>query len=325
MRTLKKERDIDVPRPERKSFEDLEYLIGVFLPSLRHVLGEQILILTFDEFDTLDKPDIQETLARPLIAYLRRMMEIDGLNFIFLIGSSGDKLENMQASYTDFFKSALYRKINFLTRDDCHRLITKPVEGTIQYERKAVGRIVEITSGHPHFTQLMCHELFALCQKAGSRAISVENVESILGDVIERGTVNLKFVWDEASDLEKWTLAGLAQLEWGASNQKLSQLLHDQRVRFSDIDLNGALIHLRDKDILTQDNRFVIHLMRMWLLANRPLDRVREELAEANPIANRYIEIGDEYRVAGADPGNVVSACMVCLFRYSSPSRNSDT
>jgi tetratricopeptide (TPR) repeat protein len=319
VRTLKKERDIDVPRPERKAFEDPEYLIGVFLPSLRPLLGEQILILTFDEFDTLDKPDIQETLARPLIAYLRRMMEMDGLNFIFSIGSSGDKLENMQASYTDFFKSALYRKISFLTRDDCHRLITKPVEGTIQYERKAVDRIVEITSGHPYFTQLMCHELFALCQKTGSRAISAENVESILGDVIERGTVNLKFVWDEASDLEKWTLAGLAQLERGASTQKLSQLLHDQRVRFSDADLNGALIHLRDKDILTQDNRFVIHLMRMWLLANRPLDRVREELAEANPIANRYIEIGDEYRDRGqveqavesyqqalkADPGNL--------------------
>jgi tetratricopeptide (TPR) repeat protein len=319
VRTLKKERGIEVLRPERKAFEDTEYLIGEFLPSLRPLLGEQILILTFDEFDTLDKFEIQETLARPLIAYLRRMMEMDGLNFIFSIGSSGDKLENMQASYTDFFKSALYRKISFLTRDDCHRLITKPVEGTIQYESKAVERIVEITSGHPYFTQLMCHELFALCQKTGSRTISAENVESVLGDVIERGTVNLKFVWDEASELEKWTLAGLAQLERGASTQKLSQLLHDQRVRFSDADLNGALIHLRDKDIITQDNRFVIHLMRMWLLANRPLDRVREELAEANPIANRYIEIGDEYRDRGqveqavesyqqalkADPGNL--------------------
>ena len=319
VRTLKKERDIDVPRPNRKAFEDTEYLIGEFLPSLRAILGDQILILTFDEFDTLDRPEIQETLARPLIAYLRRMMEMDGLNFVFSIGSSGDKLENMQASYTDFFKSALYRKISFLTLDDCHRLITKPVEGTIQYERKAVERIAEITSGHPYFTQLMCHELFALCQKTGARKIGVENVEAILGDVIERGTVNLKFVWDEASDLEKWILAGVAQFDGGTTTPKLGQLLHKQRVRFSDADLNGAVIHLRDKDIITQDNRFVIHLMRMWLLANRPLDRVREELAEVNPIANRYIEIGDEYRDRGqisqavesyqqaiqADPGNL--------------------
>lgn len=298
-RTVKKERGIDLPRPDRAAFEDPEYLIGEFLPLLRQQLSGQNLILTFDEFDTLDKPEIQETLAKPLIAYLRRMMEVDGLNFIFSIGSSGDKLENMQASYTDFFKTALYRKISFLTRDDCHRLITKPVEGTIEYDRKAVDRIAEITSGHPYFTQLMCHELFALCQKTGARVISAENVESVLGDVIERGTVNLKFVWDEASDLEKWILAGLAQLGEDSPNHKLGQLLQNQRVRFSDSDLNAAIIHLRDKDILTESNRFVIHLMRMWLLANRPLDRVREELAEDNPIANRYIEIGDEYRDRG--------------------------
>jgi tetratricopeptide (TPR) repeat protein len=319
VRTLKKERDIDLPRPDRKAFEDTEYLIGEFLPSLRLILGEQILILTFDEFDTIDQPEIQESLAQPLIAYLRRLMEMDGLNFVFSIGSSGDKLENMQASYTDFFKSALYRKISFLTRDDCHRLITKPVEGVIQYDRKAVERIIEITSGHPYFTQLMCHELFALCQKTGERQIRAEDVEAILGDVIERGTVNLKFVWDEASDLEKWILAGIAMLDGGTSTQKLGHLLQEQRVRFSDADLNAAIIHLRDKDVLDQDNHFVIQLMRMWLQANRPLDRVREELAEVNPIANRYIEIGDEYRDRGqssqaiesyqqaiqADPGNL--------------------
>ena len=114
-RTLKQERDISLLSPDRNDFTaDPEYLINKFLPSLRPLLGDQILLLTFDEFDTLDRQDIQETLTIPLIAYLRRMMEMEGLNFIFSIGSSGDKLENMQASYTDFFKSALYRKVSFL-------------------------------------------------------------------------------------------------------------------------------------------------------------------------------------------------------------------
>jgi len=299
-RALKQERDINIPRPNREDFAaDPEYLINGFLPSLAAHLEDQVLLLTFDEFDTLDRDEIQETFSKPLISYLRRLMELKGLNFIFSIGSAGDKLENMQASYTDFFKSALYRKISFLTRDDSRSLITKPVEGAIQYDRKAVDRIHEITSGHPYFTQLMCHELFALCQKTGARTISSDDVESILDDVIERGTVNLKFVWDEANDLEKWILAGLAQLDGAANTQKLSHLLQNQRVRFSEPDLNSAILHLRDKDVITQENQFIIHLMRMWLHANRSLDRVREELAEVNPIANRYIEIGDEYRDLG--------------------------
>ena len=171
VRTLKMEHDILLPKPDRKTFEDAEYLISEFLPGLWSILGEKVLLLTFDEFDSLDRPEIRETLAQPLIAYLRRLIELDGLNFIFSIGSSGDKLENMQASYTDFFKSALYRKISFLTRDDCHRLITKPVEGLIRFEKKAVDQIIKITSGHPYFTQLMCHELFSRCQKTGEREI----------------------------------------------------------------------------------------------------------------------------------------------------------
>jgi tetratricopeptide (TPR) repeat protein len=297
-RTLKREHGIEFPRPDRKDFEEPEYLINGFLPDIRTKLGDYVLLLTFDEFDSLDRPEIQETLSQPLIAYLRRLIEVEGLNFIFSIGSSGDKLENMQASYTDFFKSALYRKISFLTKDDIQRLVTKPVAGLIHYEKEAVRRIGEITSGHPYFTQLMCHELFSRCQKTGDRTISAEDVEAVLEDVVERGTVNLKFIWDEASDLEKWIMATLAKMD-GGSNQELARALTKQHVRFSEQDLNSATLHLRDKDILRDDNHFVIHLMRLWLVANRSIDRVREELEEVNPIANRFIEIGDEYRDRG--------------------------
>ncbi len=297
-RTLKKECNLDLPKIERNAFADPEAFINDFLPALRALIGEKILLLTFDEFDTLDRPDIQDSLARPLVAYLRRLMEIEGLNFIFSIGSSGNKLENMQASYTDFFKSALYRKVSFLTKDDCARLITKPVEGTITYEPAAVEKISYFTSGHPYFTQLMCHELFSRCQKTGSRSITAGDVDSILEDVIERGTVNLKFVWDEASDLEKWILAALAQEE-SASLKQVHQILKSQGLRTNESDLNSAILHLRDKDVLTADNGFVIQLLKLWLQANRPMDRVREELVQTNPITDRYIEIGDEYRERG--------------------------
>lgn len=298
VRTVKKEADLELPKPDRNAFSDPEAFINDFLPPLRSALGERVLLLTFDEFDTLDRPDIQDSLARPLIAYLRRLIDLDGLNFIFSIGSSGNKLENMQASYTDFFKAALYRKVSFLTTDDCISLITKPVEGLISYDPKAVDKITHYTSGHPYFTQLMCHELFSRCQKTGARQIKPADVDEILPDVIERGTVNLKFVWDEASDLEKWTLAALAQEE-GMALRAISQVLKGQSVRFSETDLNSGVLHLRDKDVLSDDNHFVIHLLKLWLLANRPMDRVREELVQTNPIADRYNEIGDEYRERG--------------------------
>ncbi len=299
VRVLKQERDITFPAPEKEAFtRDIEYFEHRFLPDLRTVLGENALLLTFDEFDNLEESEIKEELAIPLIDYLRRLMGQEGLNFIFSIGSSGRKLENMQAAYTDFFKTALYKKISFLNEEQTRNLVTRPVAGMIEYERTAVERIYSIASGHPYFTQLTCHELFARCQRTEQRRIAVADIESVLDDVIERGTVNLKFVWDDASDIEKWSLAALAQLD-KADNRTLADFLRKNRVRFSESDLTSGLLHLREKDVLTPQNRFIIHLLRIWLQKNRPIEQAREELTEANPIANRFIEIGLEFRDGG--------------------------
>ena len=297
VRVLKQDRGIIVPTPEQGAFtNDPDYLDNQFLPSLQPALGDHTLLLTFDEFDNLEETEVKQALARPLVDYLRRLMGNPGLNFIFSIGSSGRKLENMQAAYTEFFKAALYKKISFLGKENCFALITQPVEGILEYDRDAVNRIYAITSGHPYFTQLLCHELFSQCQKTEQRQVRESDVSDVLDDVIERGTVNLKFVWDDATDLEKWALAALAQVEGKRDARTLADFLRRQRVRFSEPDLNSALLRLREKDVLTGENHFVIFLLQLWLQKNRPLDQVREELTEVNPIANRYIEIGLEFK-----------------------------
>jgi tetratricopeptide (TPR) repeat protein len=298
VRVLKQERGIEVSLPEKEDFaRDLEHFENRFLPDLKPVLDGSTLLLTFDEFDNLEDSEIKEELGRPLVDHLRRLMGSPGLNFIFSIGSSGRKLENMQAAYTDFFKTALYKKISFLNEEQTHGLITRPVKGVLEYERAAVGRIYQIASGHPYFTQLTCHELFARCQRTEQRKVAESDVEAILEDVVERGTVNLKFVWDEAADIEKWSLSALAHLDKNKSDiRTVADYLRKQHVRFSETDLTSGLLRLREKDVLTPENRFVVHLLRLWLQKNRPIEQAREELTEVNPIANRYIEIGLEFK-----------------------------
>jgi tetratricopeptide (TPR) repeat protein/photosystem II stability/assembly factor-like uncharacterized protein len=300
VKALNEGSDLDLPRPDRQTFEaDPDYFENVFLPQIEDALGDKRLLLTFDEFDTLETTDAQEGLALPFMAILKRLMEAEKINFVFSIGSSGRKLENMQAAYTSFFKQALYRKISFLTERDARELITQPVEGVIDYSGDAVSEILRITSRHPYFVQLICHELFSQCLKRDNWHVSKADVESILDAVIERGTVNLKFVWDEASNLEKWVLASLAQYDEGVDSNQLEKHLKKEHVRFTRQGLESALLHLREKDVVTADNRFVIHLLRLWLRQNRPMEQVREELEEQNPIVTRLLEIGFEYHSNG--------------------------
>lgn len=299
VRVLKQDRNAEVPVPKKDDFaQDLEYFENTFLPGLRPILNGHSLLYTFDEFDNLEEGEVKKDLAGPLIDHLRRLMEREEMSFIFSIGSSGRKLENMQATYTEFFKSALYKKISFLSEEQTKDLVTRPVEGLLEYDHEAVEHIYELTSGHPYFTQLTCHEIFARCQRTNQQYVKNDDVKAILDDVVERGTVNLKFTWDEASDLEKWSLAGLAQLN-KTDNPTLSEYLSKQRVRFSASDLTSCLLHLREKDVLTPENCFVIYLLKLWLQKNRPIEQVREELTEVNPIANRYLEIGLEFKYSG--------------------------
>ncbi|MEW5867713.1 MAG: tetratricopeptide repeat protein [Chloroflexota bacterium] len=299
-RVLKKDHGIEIAIPEREAFaDDPEKFESQFLPELRSAIEPRVVLLTFDEFDMLEQAEVKAGLARPLVATLRRMMGSEGLCFIYSIGSSGRKLENMQAAYTDFFKAALYKKVSFLGREETYHLVAEPVAGLLEYHPQAAQRIYELTFGHPYFTQLVCHELFSRCQKSGARRIDPGDVDAVLDDVIERGTVNLKFVWDEADDLQKWTLAALAQLEGKLEARRLGDFLRRQGVRFAEAELNTALLHLQEKDVLDASYAFVVHLMRIWLQKNRPLERVREELVEVNPIASRYLEIGQEHRELG--------------------------
>jgi tetratricopeptide (TPR) repeat protein len=56
------------------------------------------------------------------------------------------------------------------------------------------------------------------------------------------------------------------------------------------------LLHLREKDVLTEDNLYVNRLLQIWMKKNRPIEQAREELIKVNPIANHNIGLGLEYK-----------------------------
>lgn len=300
-RAVRDAEDISLSESTKEEYaEDAELFQNQFLPQLSQAIGDRRLLLIFDEFDSLEEPTAKEMLAQDLIPYFSRLMHARGpLAFIFCIGSSGRKLEHMQASYTDFFRIALYRKISFLEKEEAARLITQPAAGVIEYAPQAVEDILRITSGHPYFTQLLCHELFGYCQKSGKTRIAPRDVEAVLDDVIERGTVNLKFVWDDASDSERYVLTALSLSEDRREAKSIHKFLQGKKVRLSQREVGDSLRHLQEKDVLASDNTFTVDLLRLWLLENEPLERVIEELIEVSPIATRYIEIAEEFREAG--------------------------
>ena len=129
-RTLAREHGIAISRPDSAEFErDAEYFANIFIPQVRETLGDKNLLLVFDEFDTLEERTSRDMLGQYLVPYFSRMIHgAKKLNFIFSIGSSGHKLEDMRAEYTNFFRVGLYKRISFLNEENSRRLIVEPVQ-----------------------------------------------------------------------------------------------------------------------------------------------------------------------------------------------------
>ena len=217
VRGLRRDYGVEVPRPNQTEFkaDARDHFRNEFLATVKAAIGSRHLLLMLDEVGRLHEKIQAGELESNVFEYLRHLMQhYDWLDFLYSLGSS---LEEMQQEYSLLFSVALYKQISFLGREPATELITKPVQSHYKIEAAAVDRIFEITSGHPYYTQLICHCLFARWQQQPADSMGVRDVEEVLDLAIELGSANLKFAWEQSNPGEKAVMAGLAACAAGRS------------------------------------------------------------------------------------------------------------
>ena len=130
-----------------------------FLPSVYGLLGQRRLLLLFDEFDVLgDELTSPEAASETLFPYLQSLILHERqIVFIFVVGR---RIEELATHFQAIFKQAVYRRVGLLKPEDARTLIVEPVKEVLTFEESAIEAILNLTAGHPYFTQLICSELF---------------------------------------------------------------------------------------------------------------------------------------------------------------------
>jgi hypothetical protein len=168
-----------------------------------------------DEVIRLDEEVKAGRLDRDIFGYLRHLMQHHTrLGFIFSLGAG---LEEMQKDCAFLFRLALYRRISFLEPAAARELITQPVRGHYLVAPQAVAKILQITSGHPYYTQLVCRCLFDRWSSARELVMEVADVDAVLAEAIELGSANLTYVWEDSLAGEQVLMAGMACAIAGAT------------------------------------------------------------------------------------------------------------
>ncbi len=239
------------------------------------------LLLMFDEFEELQKRVQDGKLDPEIFTFLRNLMQHEPrVDFIF---SGTHKLEELGADYWSIlFNIAAYKKITFLSPEDTRRLIAGPVAAYgMDYDPLALERIVQVTAGHPYFTQVVCHELVSYHNETQRNYITTACVDKALEQILERGEAHFKYIWTEAGREEQLALLTLADLlpdsEMTATTEQVAAGLERRGQAVVWERLLEALTRLQGRDILTRAGpqstlfKFKIDLIRRWILATRPM------------------------------------------------------
>ncbi|MBN1136502.1 MAG: AAA family ATPase [Anaerolineae bacterium] len=271
-----------VDLPERAEYEaSPEFTFrSRFLRSVTGLLDNRNLLLMFDEFEELEKRVEDGRLEPEVFDFLRNLMQHESrLDFIF---SGTHKLEELCSDYWSIlFNIAVYKRITFLDREDVRSLVTEPVAPAgLEYDPLAVDRIIQVTAGHPYFTQVVCHEMVAYHNETRRNYLTAGCVDQALERIVERGEAHFKYIWAGATPEEQRVMLAVTDLlpdaDSGATPTQIAAELDCKGYELSEEDLTRALAHLQAKDILVRSGpqsslyRFKIDLIRRWISISRP-------------------------------------------------------
>ncbi len=261
----------------------------VFLPQVRELIGDKVLLLIIDEFEVLEDRVERRKLDPDIFDYLRHLMQHkDGLGFIF-IGTH--TLQQLATEYWSvLFNIAKHYRIGFLSRAPTADLITQPVyEDGMRYDDLAVQKIIGVTGGHPYFTQLICDFLVGVCNNEGRSYVTAQDVRDALDPIVEIGGMHLSYVWLESTPPEKsvlYALTTLLDIELRATQAAISDRVKYLGLGTDPNEISHALERLNQRSILRRSPGvityydFAVDLYRQWIKKYKVLDNVLGEVLD---------------------------------------------
>lgn len=246
------------------------------------------LVLMFDEYELFeDAIDAGRMSTRSLDLLGELIRSGEGIYVVF---AGSTRIEERRADYwAACLGPSLHRRISFLSPNDAMRLIREPVAGLVEYDPGIPELILGLGAGQPFYTQVTCQTLVDRLNDGGSTRATAGDVEAVVQEIIENPLPHMIFTWSSLNDVEKFTLAVLADLEKDDPRPRTAgEILHHLAAERAGISLaaerlNEALAHLFSEDLLLKDEDgerfcFRIGLWQRWVSRMHSVWQVLDEV-----------------------------------------------
>ncbi len=178
------------------------------LGEAEHQLGTRRLIVALDSVDVLRSTEGGDDRLWHLIASLSdRLERRERVHLLF----AGNKIEDLQGARPPRFERASIRRLGSLSMNAATSLVIEPVRDFISFEPPAVRRIVELSSGHPYYLQLICQSVY---DDSGETTwtVSVGDIQRVVDHLLSGPMDEFEAIWETSTLSERIVLTGLGTI-----------------------------------------------------------------------------------------------------------------
>jgi ABC-type branched-subunit amino acid transport system substrate-binding protein len=200
---LKLNQDRAIVPTQEDLADNIDIFARRFLPQIYQELGNTNIVLLLDEFDVVSEENSHQNYRNQIekkgggfFRYLQLLLS--NQQKLFIIPVIGRHLDEMPKLRT-LFKGAPSQNIGLLDEDEAKELITKPLTGVIEYKEDVIQAILNLSAGHPYFTQIICFNLFIQARYNNNPQITIEDVNNIVEKAIESAEAGLDWFWNGLS------------------------------------------------------------------------------------------------------------------------------
>ena len=298
-------RYVDAPSLDKSKFDvDGTYFHNDFLPNAVKQTQKK-LILLFDEFDVLDRPD-KGQVGATFLPYLRKWMaRTYQVHFVLAMGR---RPEDLSARMLNAFKQVRARHVSLMDLSESLAIVRQSEHNqTLFWSEGGINRVCYWTQGHPYLTQLLCSEVWEAAydeNPAEAPMAGPEDVDLAVEATLEQGANAFQWIWNGLPPTEKLMMAAMAGTgRLNVTREQLGETLDKNGICLSRGELDIAPETLIRLDLLQRvDNgyRFTIPLLQRWVAENRPVRRVKAELDSLEPQAEN-LQTNAERKYAEGD------------------------
>ncbi|MBE9009789.1 AAA family ATPase [Pseudanabaenaceae cyanobacterium LEGE 13415] len=309
---------------------DPRLFLRKFIPDLRRELAVENIVLLLDEFDSLHNQEVDDA-GDHLFKYLQAgVYESPNLYLIPVVGRQLDDLPVMLS----LFRESPHQEVGLLDRRSAEQLITVPAKGLLEYDFDAIDAILELSAGHPYFTQVICFALFTHARNENRWRITRSDVRANVERAIELGEGGLGWFWEGIPVPERVVFSAAAevprarQIEYPEiASLEFSEIEPLELLRECGVELTESirkgLNNLVDWRFLRTTGirsgirprerrdsippsvstyRVSIELVRRWLVQRHPIRRELRELEDLDLKAQTLYETARVARLRATTP-----------------------